>query len=279
MNRRWRRALTVGAAAAVIVGGTVAVASGDDGSVGRSAFNEQLSGYQEDPSVCAVDVTVVVPTQIDLGQQISYTLSYSALEGNVLQAHIHLGGRHQSGGISAFLCTNLGNGPAGTQTVPGSAGHHRGRHHAGRRRRSGHAGHHCWPVRRAGSRDPGGATYVNVHSSLYQGGEIRAQLGDHSLTGKGQPRGRESRSTFPLWSIPGRERRVSGQQCWCPGRPRGWQEPQRDRGEDRPWPSPAPIGARRPVGTIAIAAGRPDHSRTAIRCDSGDAVAVGCRRW
>ena len=118
MNRRWRRALTVGAAAAVIVGGTVAVASGDDGSVGRSAFNEQLSGYQEDPSVLSTTGNGDSGPRSTSGQRISYTLSYSALEGNVLQAHIHLGGRHQSGGISAFLCTNLGNGPAGTQTCP-----------------------------------------------------------------------------------------------------------------------------------------------------------------
>ena len=51
-------------------------------------------------------------------QEITYSLSYAALEGNVLQAHIHLGGRAQSGGISVFLCTNLGNGPAGTQACP-----------------------------------------------------------------------------------------------------------------------------------------------------------------
>ena len=34
------------------------------------------------------------------------------------QAHIHFGGPRQSGGISVFLCTNLGNGPVGTQACP-----------------------------------------------------------------------------------------------------------------------------------------------------------------
>jgi len=47
-----------------------------------------------------------------------------------------------------------------------------------------------WSVRRAQGVTAGqfdelinairdGSTYVNVHSSLYQGGEIRAQLGEH----------------------------------------------------------------------------------------------------
>ena len=112
-------------------------------------------------------------------QEISYTLSYSALEGSVLQAHIHLGGRHQSGGISAFLCTNLGNGPAGTQTCPAAPATIEGTS-----RRPTSSVRPC----RASLRQfdelvraiRAGVTYVNVHSSLYPGGEIRAQLGDHA---------------------------------------------------------------------------------------------------
>lgn len=34
------------------------------------------------------------------------------------QAHIHFGKVHVAGGIFAFLCTNLGNGPAGTPACP-----------------------------------------------------------------------------------------------------------------------------------------------------------------
>ena len=50
--------------------------------------------------------------------EIEYTLSYSALEGDVQQAHIHIGQKKVNGGISVFLCSNLGNGPAGTQACP-----------------------------------------------------------------------------------------------------------------------------------------------------------------
>ena len=38
------------------------------------------------------------------------------------QAHIHFGAIGQSGGISAFLCTNVGNGPVGTQACPAAPG-------------------------------------------------------------------------------------------------------------------------------------------------------------
>ena len=37
-----------------------------------------------------------------------------------MQAHIHFGKEHVPGGIFAFLCTNLGNGPAGTPACPPS---------------------------------------------------------------------------------------------------------------------------------------------------------------
>src|SRR5437899_8154451 len=53
------------------------------------------------------------------GTSIQYTLTYAHLEGDVQQAHIHLGQRSVGGGIAAFLCTNLGNGSATTPLCPG----------------------------------------------------------------------------------------------------------------------------------------------------------------
>ena len=55
-------------------------------------------------------------------QSVTYTLTYSNLTSNVTQAHIHFGQVHVPGGIFLFLCTNLGNGPAGTPACPNPSG-------------------------------------------------------------------------------------------------------------------------------------------------------------
>ena len=55
-------------------------------------------------------------------QSLTYTLTYSNLSANVLQAHIHFGKVHVPGGIFLFLCSNLGNGPAGTPACPNASG-------------------------------------------------------------------------------------------------------------------------------------------------------------
>src|SRR5437899_12285909 len=52
----------------------------------------------------------------------TFTLTYSNVgttppkTGTVTQAHIHFGKVHSAGGVLVFFCTNVSNGPAGTQT-------------------------------------------------------------------------------------------------------------------------------------------------------------------
>ena len=157
------------------VGGvTAAVASGDGE---RSRFSTDLVGYEEVPAVSTDgggSFRAVISRTVD---EIRYELRYSGLEGNVTQAHIHFGQEDVSGGISVFLCTNLGNGPAGTQTCPPS----------------GTVTGTIRPVDVLGPAGQGipagefdelvqvlrdGLAYANVHSSLVQTGEIRGQLGD-----------------------------------------------------------------------------------------------------
>jgi hypothetical protein len=97
----------------------------------------------------------------------------------VTQAHIHFGSPSQTGGISVFLCTNLGNGPAGTQACPPAPATISGTitpaDVIGPAAQGITAGQFAELIEAIRS----GATYVNVHSSLYPGGEIRAQLGHH----------------------------------------------------------------------------------------------------
>jgi hypothetical protein len=163
-------------AAGLLAGTSAGVTSaGDDDDVVAA----KLSGYQEDPLALSTTGTGRFHATVDdRRQEIRYRLTYSALEGAVLQAHIHIGGRHQSGGISVFLCTNLGNGPVGTQLCPAAPATV-----TGTLRPADVIG----PVGQgitAGQFDElvaaieSSTAYVNVHSSLYPGGEIRAQL-DH----------------------------------------------------------------------------------------------------
>ena len=83
-----------------------------------------------------------------------------------------------NGGISVFLCSNLGNGPAGTQACPPSGtvtGTIRPVDVIGPRRRKGsRAGEFAELVKALRA----GVAYANVHSSVWPGGEIRGQLGD-----------------------------------------------------------------------------------------------------
>ena len=118
------------------------------------------------------------------GSELQYTLSYEGpFDGNatgsaatVTQAHIHFGARAFSGGISAFLCTNLGNGPAGTPACPATSGTVSGditpASIVGPAGQGIAAGEFVELVRALRA----GAAYANVHTTTNAPGEIRGQI-------------------------------------------------------------------------------------------------------
>jgi hypothetical protein len=100
------------------------------------------------------------------------------------RSHIHFGQRSVNGGISVFLCTNLGNGPAGTQACPQS-GTISGTitaadvspaipATAAARTQGIDTGEYDELVQAIGA----GKAYANLHTDRWPGGEIRAQLNE-----------------------------------------------------------------------------------------------------
>ena len=145
-------------------------------------IKELLTGYEEVPSV-STGASGEFTARIRKDSTIDWELSYSDLEGAVQQAHIHLGQTGVNGGITVFLCTNLGNGPAGTQPCPAPPATITGvittaqvspniPATAGARTQGLNTGEmdELLAAMRAG------ATYVNVHSTMWPGGEVRSQI-------------------------------------------------------------------------------------------------------
>lgn len=159
--------------AALLVG--VAIAQTADSQSRR--ISASLHGIEEPPAVSSTGSGSFRATIPPDGSAISYTLTYANLEGDVLQSHIHLGQRGVNGGIAIFLCTNLGNGPAGTQPCPGPrdgtiSGTFSGADIVGPSGQGLTAPEFAELVR-AIDRN---VTYVNVHTTKHTGGEIRGQI-------------------------------------------------------------------------------------------------------
>jgi len=154
----------------------LAVLTAADASADRRQIRAELHDIEEVPALSTNGRGVLRATLSNDGQSLDYELSYEDLQGEVAQAHFHLGQRGVNGGIAIFLCTNLGNGPAGTQPCPPSPGTISGTVSAADV--IGPAGQGVGPgeweeVVRAIRK---GVAYVNVHTDLFPGGEVRGQL-------------------------------------------------------------------------------------------------------
>ena len=140
-------------------------------------FQASLIGYEEVPAVSTVGNASFKAELSPYGNAVNWELTYLALEGNITQSHIHFGQRGVNGGIMVFLCTNLNNGPAGTQLCPTPPATIRGTFTsadvgAGAAAQGIAVGEYNELLRAIRA----GTTYVNIHSSIWPGGEVRSQI-------------------------------------------------------------------------------------------------------
>lgn len=150
------------------------LAAADHG--GGKKFRARLDGGHETPSISTAAAGQFRATLNAAGDELSYELTYSGLEGgNTLFAHVHLGQTGVAGGVMFFLCGGGGK-PAcpnveatvtGTVTAadvigPGGQGIA--------------AGQFDEVIRAMRS----GLSYANVHTVSFPSGEIRGQVNDDS---------------------------------------------------------------------------------------------------
>ncbi|WP_284618564.1 CHRD domain-containing protein [Aquabacterium humicola] len=158
----------------MVVLGAFAVTARADGPPEMRA---QLSGYNEVPAV-STKASGYFKMRIDRQDAtIAWELHYEGIETPVLQAHIHFGQHSVNGGISVFLCTNLGNGPAGTQACPAGQATLSGTITAVDVLGPGGQGLAASEFDELLAAMRSGVTYANVHSQQFPGGEIRGQIG------------------------------------------------------------------------------------------------------
>jgi hypothetical protein len=152
------------------------------GAQGFKRISEILTGYEETPSAVSTTGTGSFNARISNDEsRIDWELSYSDLEGAVQQAHIHFGQKSVTGPITVFLCTNLGNGPAGTQPCPAPPATISGTIVAADvTNLANERGISAGELDEVIAAIRAGATYVNVHSTRWPGGEIRAQIDGNS---------------------------------------------------------------------------------------------------
>ncbi len=158
------------------------IASGAQGQ----EFRIPLRSFEEVPAISSMANGEFL-ARLESGA-IAYRLGYSGLQGDVRQAHIHVGQKGVNGGVSVFLCQTAAN-PDPTGLAPTCP-------------QSGEVAGLLTPANVVGPGGQGvaagefaelvaaireGVAYVNVHSSIFPAGEIRGQLDRGGQDGHGEP--------------------------------------------------------------------------------------------
>ena len=197
------RPLTAAIAAAMLVGmiATLPAALAKDDDHKGHGTSAKLSGFNEVHFSGGGGIALPIPAATlrgavstkakgsfkakidDVLRVINYELTYQDLEGTVTQAHIHFGQRHTVGGITVWLCQTAGTpAPAAvvtatpfcpaSGTVVGTIMPGQVLAVAGQGIDAGEFDELLRAIR-------AGATYTNVHTTLFPPGEIRGQNKGH----------------------------------------------------------------------------------------------------
>ena len=141
---------------------------------GPTSFATSMNGFHETPAILTNGTGTFHATVS--GNTLTYTETFSGLTSPVTQSHIHFAERGVAGSVFVFLCTNLGNGPAGTPACPAGGGTVTGTVTAasvlGVSAQNIPAGDFAALLRILRSGDG----YVNVHTTKFPAGEIRGQV-------------------------------------------------------------------------------------------------------
>jgi CHRD domain len=188
--------VTIVATAVFVVAGT-GFAFTDEGA---RRFREFLNGLQEAPAIVATTGTGTFRATISSdGEEINYSLTFRNLEGDVTQAHIHIGHPQNAGGIVLWLCQAVNRNPAPGNTTPECTENDpldkRNGRVTGRLTAADVTLSPANGIGRVVSPGPppvlapdagdfeeivrlirAGATYVNVHSTKFGPGEVRSQI-------------------------------------------------------------------------------------------------------
>jgi hypothetical protein len=146
----------------------------------KTRLRAKMVGIEEtNPSTIITNGSGTWTATVNDDSTITFTLTYKNMSTPVTQSHIHIGATKITGGVSVFLCTNLGNGPAGTQACPNDATNsgtvtatRSAADVVGPAGQGIAAGDFADVVRAIAS----GVTYVNVHTTAHPAGEIRGQI-------------------------------------------------------------------------------------------------------
>jgi len=186
--------ITLAAAAVLAVAGT-AFAFTDEGS---RRFSEFLNGLNEAAAVVSTTGNGTFSATISQdGTEINYVLTYKEMEGDVTQAHIHIGLPQNSGGVVLWLCDSsaiqspVATTPLCNQDNPSDL---RNGTVSGTLTAADVQTLTANGIVGATATTPGefaevvaliraGKTYVNVHTTKFAPGEIRSQLDNRGNLG------------------------------------------------------------------------------------------------
>ena len=156
----------------------LAVAAGAAFATGPRFLHADLSGDEEVPVVSTPGKGQLRLLVYPGGNTIGYELSYSGLQADVTQAHIHSASRRSTAPSRCSCAPTFNNGPADTQTCPARTGTISGLIDTASVIGPDAQGIAPGQIDRLIDALRERLTYVNVHTTRSPGGEIRGQIGN-----------------------------------------------------------------------------------------------------